>query len=206
MGLEADWQGAWQRDTATVGPCNSVGTPAAFFFPFDLGTGNCLSDEHKLTNFETARARVGYLMNSNGLLYVTGGFAWGTVKDSFAYSNTINPAAGPVTLGVPLPAPFFGATADFSHAKSGWAIGGGAEAKLYGPWSLKLEYLYVDLGSVTDTFGVAPNPAFFVPVGATGAPAVTTYAITSSSRFTDNIIRVGLNYQFGSYAVPVVTK
>jgi hypothetical protein len=42
------------------------------------------------------------------------------------------------------------------------------------------------------------NPAFWTPA----VLAASTYAVTSSSR--DNILRVGLNYQFGS--TPVVTK
>ena len=57
--------------------------------------------------------------------------------------------------------------------------------------SLKLEYLYVDLGSATDTFGVPINPAFF---GAAFA-AVSTYTVSSSSRFRDHVIRIGLNYK-----------
>jgi hypothetical protein len=33
-----------------------------------------------------------------------------------------------------------------------------------------------------------------------------TGAITTHTRFTDNIVRVGLNYKFGNYYAPVVTK
>jgi hypothetical protein len=33
-----------------------------------------------------------------------------------------------------------------------------------------------------------------------------TGAITTHTRFTDNIVRVGLNYKFGDYYAPVVTK
>jgi outer membrane immunogenic protein len=54
-------------------------------------------------------------------------------------------------------------------------------------WTWKLEYLYLDLGSV-DT---APTPF------AVGMPGVVTAGtFTTHTHFTDNIVRVGLNYQF----------
>ena len=56
-----------------------------------------------------------------------------------------------------------------------------------GPWTAKLEYLYVDLGTVGNTF--------------TGIGAFAPLA--TNSRVTDNIARVGLNYRFGG---PVVAK
>ena len=49
---------------------------------FGTAFGQCLTDEQKLTNLGTARARGGVLINQS-LWYVTGGLAWGTVKDSY---------------------------------------------------------------------------------------------------------------------------
>jgi opacity protein-like surface antigen len=66
----------------------------------------------------------------------------------------------------------------------------GVETKLAGPWSLKVEYLFVDLSDTTDTFAIGLNPAF---TGAAVA-AASAFNVTSSSHFYDNIIRVGLNY------------
>ena len=45
----------------------------------------------------------------------------------------------------------------------GWTWGSGLEAQLAGNWSLKTEYLYVDLGKVENTFstffdGTATSP------------------------------------------------
>jgi len=53
-------------------------------------------------------------------------------------------------------------------------------------WSTKLEYLYVDLGTVTNSLSV--------PL--TGTPGAA-YTLTSSSHVQDHLIRVGLNYRFG---------
>ena len=51
-------------------------------------------------------------------------------------------------------------------------------------FTAKLEYLYLDLGTYTDTF--------VIPAAAAG----NTVTTTSTSHFTDHILRVGLNYKF----------
>jgi outer membrane immunogenic protein len=72
------------------------------------------------------------------LFYVTGGFAYGAVKNDISISG-----APTVTL---------------SASKAGWTAGAGLETPftllgLFGPnWTSKTEYLCVDLGSVNDTF------------------------------------------------------
>ena len=62
---------------------------------------------------------------------------------------------------------------------SGWTIGGGTEVALGPNWSAKLEYLYVDLGTVNNTVVV------------TGAPS-----LTDSARVQMNVVRAGVNYRF----------
>jgi hypothetical protein len=51
------------------------------------GFGYCLSDEAKITSFGTERLRAGMLAGDS-LWYATGGVAWGTVKDSFAFAGS----------------------------------------------------------------------------------------------------------------------
>ena len=142
-----------------------------------------------------ARARGGVVVNDS-LWYVTGGAAWATVNENLALSSNFNPAAG----GGILASPFVAGTnlAAFSHTKSGWTIGGGVETRLWGGWSAKLEYLYVDLGSVTDAFVIAGNPGFNTTAGAgaTTAGAGNTFTVTSSTHIRDHIVRVGMNYKF----------
>ena len=55
-----------------------------------------------------------------------------------------------------------------------------------------LEYLYVDLGTVNGSFQTA--------IGGLGGGVLSS---NYSSRITDNILRVGVNYKFGG---PVVAK
>jgi opacity protein-like surface antigen len=76
----------------------------------------------------------------------------------------------------------FSASQSFEAAvtKTGWTVGGGIEGAVpdtHVTW--KVEYLYMDLGTANYTFN---NPLL-------GTILVSTH-------FTDNIVRVGLNYQF----------
>ncbi len=98
--------------------------------------GNTLIDQ-KLLWFGTARGRLGYSAGG-ALFYVTGGGAWGDVKDSITQT---------------------GGAASFSHTAAGFAVGAGIENRfdvfgLLGPnWTTRTEYLLLDLGSVNDTLG-----------------------------------------------------
>lgn len=51
--------------------------------------------------------------------------------------------------------------------------------------SAKLEYLYVDLGTVSNAF-VTP---------------LTGSVFAASERVTEHVVRVGLNYKFGYYPI-----
>ena len=73
-----------------------------------------------------------------------------------------------------------------SDFRAGWTVGAGVEAGITPNWTFKVEYLYVDLGS-REMFNVVP-----------GVPETVS--------FTANIIRLGLNYKFGNYYAPVITK
>jgi outer membrane immunogenic protein len=112
------------------------------------GSTTCdgLSCETKNSWLATVRGRLGYAAG-RFMPYVTGGGAFGDIK------NTIAP------LG------------SASETKTGWSAGGGLEYHFNGPWSAKLEYLYVDLGR--------------------GAPIAG-----SDADLTANIVRAGINYHF----------
>jgi outer membrane immunogenic protein len=145
-----------------------------------VGTG-LFTANYKLDWFGTARGRVGFLADPRVLLYATGGLAFGEVS-----------ATAPL---IPL---------SWGSTRAGWTVGAGAEVAIDPHWSVKLEYLYMDLGN----FGSSSATATTV-VTQLGVPVrfntVTTTTLTSafSSRFTDNILRVGVNYRFGD---PVVAK
>ena len=64
-----------------------------------------------------------------------------------------------------------------TETKAGWTLGGGVEFAIAGPWTAKVEYLYVDLG----------NGSCGITVCTAGAADV---------EFRANLVRAGLNYRF----------
>jgi outer membrane immunogenic protein len=114
----------------------------------------------------TVRGRLGAVF-SQALLYVTGGLAIGTVKTSGSFGHF----GGTVIE-----------TASETTTRAGWTIGGGLEYAFAPNWSAKIEYLYVDLGTFDLTLPSSPA----------GAPDSTTV----HNRYTDNVVRAGLNFQF----------
>jgi outer membrane immunogenic protein len=168
FGLEADIQGTSQRSTANLPPvAGLIGGPLALAIPFT----STASLTEKLPWFGTARARLGLLTTPSWLLYVTGGLAFGEVTTSGTISSTTTTPAGTATVT---------SSASNNTTKAGWTVGAGAEWKVAPQWTVKLEYLYIDLGTVTSSF--VGNGAFS--------------ALGISSRVTDNIARVGVNYHF----------
>ena len=58
-------------------------------------------------------------------------------------------------------------------------------------WTLKAEYLYYDLGSVSSG---SPNLVF--NVAGFASPTFSAVNIGSSAHFNGNIVRAGINYKF----------
>jgi outer membrane immunogenic protein len=112
----------------------------------------------KIDFLGTSRLRLGYAMDRT-LLYATGGMAWAHVK------------ANESSAGVLLVAP------DTYHV--GWTIGGGLEYAFDRRWSVKVEYLYADLGKYNNIAGVN---------------------IIRSGDLTLSTVKAGLNYRFGDPA------
>ncbi len=77
-----------------------------------------------------------------------------------------------------------------SSTNVGWTVGAGIEGAIGGNWTAKLEYLYVDLGKA--------NGSFLTTSAALGGSVLTS---SYSSKITDNVLRVGVNYRFDSAVV-----
>jgi len=88
----------------------------------------------------------------------------------------------------------------FSNTRVGWTAGGGIEWLFAPNWSVKAEYLYYDLGSVT--YGLSPLQNFN-----SAGTLFTSGSPFSRTRFTGNIVRAGLNYHFNLWGPgPIVAK
>jgi outer membrane immunogenic protein len=166
FGLEADIQGSGEKGSSSF-ICVACAND---------GTNITSNLTQKLNWFGTVRGRAGVLVTPSVLLYGTGGLAYGELQTGGSITgNNVN--------GVPVTVVFPGA----SSTRAGWTVGAGVEGKIAGNWTAKLEYLYMDLGSVNAG-----------PIATTILVPVRTNAGASySSHFTDNILRVGINYQFG---------
>ena len=194
-GLEADFQGTGQEDSATgsgrFGPVSGVFPGGAS--PNSVSGTASGELTSKLTWLGTVRGRVGFVADGNpGVLwYGTGGLAYGQFKTSFAGT-----ASGTCSGGVCGTTEGFTGTVAFggSHTKVGWTAGAGIEADLGNSWRWKVEYLYVDLGTASDTFAISGNACHIL-----NTPNCTSFAGAAavSSRMTDNIIRLGFNRRFG---------
>jgi outer membrane immunogenic protein len=155
FGIEADIQGASLEDNKTC---------------FDCGGAPSLVHNAKLPWFGTVRGRLGYSVGPS-LFYATGGLAYGSVKNSIDLTGIDS--------------------VSFTQTRTGWTVGAGIETPftllgLFGPnWTSKTEYLYVDLGRVTNGFTLNATPGVL------------------STDVQQHIFRTGLNYHFNA---PVVAK
>jgi outer membrane immunogenic protein len=173
VGLEGDIQGTGEKGTRNFLCPTGVCTPTFGQIAVFPGPAVPAALSQKIDWFGTVRGRVGFLAAPTVLLYATGGLAYGGVNSS-------------ETLGA-VPVGF-----SSSSTNVGYTVGAGVEGVIGGNWTAKLEYLYVDLGKVSGSF-------------LTTIPALGGGFLTSnySSRITDNVLRVGVNYKFGG---PVVAK
>ena len=176
FGLETDLQWTGQRGSTSF--CLTAACPLGSFV---------VNADYKLQWFGTARARAGWLVDPRVLLYVTGGAAYGQVKADYA--------AG--ILGLPLLA------SSVSTTRLGWTVGGGIEGMLSPNWTVKAEYLYVDLGTTASGALGGATTTILANVPGQGFTTVidTTFAGTARARVRDNIVRIGINYHFLPEAV-----
>jgi hypothetical protein len=125
------------------------------------------------------------------MIYVTGRRVMG-IDTSEAAGEIVGMQIKGLRGSTEVYASFTPGTAAFgaSGTNVGFSVGGGIEGRLswLSPnWTWKVEYLYLDLGSL-DT--AAPFSATF------GVESTATGTVTTHTHFTDNIVRAGLNYQF----------
>lgn len=182
IGLEADFQGI--ASNHAVGGFAGSGVPVGF--PGETIVSS-LESTKSLDYLGTVRGRIGYLFTPTLLIFGEGGLAYGSVNASTSIWQGNEPFL-----------PAFGSFGRFSNTLVGWTAGGGAEWQFMPNWSVKVEYLYYDLGR--ETFGMTPL-AFASP------GLLYSSSPFSTTRFNGNIVRAGLNYHFNwGWPAPVVAK
>ena len=133
-----------------------------------------LETSSKIDWLATFRTRVGWAFDRS-LIYVTGGLAVG----KHAFRQHI------VQLNLPMQE--YTETGAFDDTSVGWTLGAGFEHALSKQWSLKFQYLHVDLGSHSTTSAgtCLLSPAF-------------CEAFTGSHKadLTLDTVSAGINYRF----------
>jgi len=174
-GFETDFQLSGQNGnadgtyTCSIAICQN-GNPTFATAPAAARPVAITTFNQKLDWFGTLRGRLGAAVTPAVVVYATGGLAYGHIK-------TDGTITGQTGAGATTSSTFGGST-----TKAGWTVGAGVEWKVSGNWSAKVEYLYMDLGTVSTNGSLATN---FIPLN-------TAF----SSKITDNILRAGVNLKF----------
>jgi outer membrane immunogenic protein len=156
-GLEIDFDGADLTSSTTFTP-----------IPPPVGTATL---DKKIDELASARARLGYLIFPNFLLYGTTGIGWG--HDRITTSAVTVPIA---TLEA-------SQTSDLNQF--GWVVGAGLEYKFANNWLIRGEWLHYDFGRV-----IVPNSN-----GVLNGP--NNFAIDNSNvRTTVDVARAALSWKF----------
>jgi outer membrane immunogenic protein len=178
VGVETDFDWAGIRGT---------GTSNFIFGGFPPAPSNFVASQ-RIDWFGTIRGRLGYFPMDRLLAYATGGFAYGGIAENVA----LNTSAGNN---------LFTATAGFQcsfttgsncflgnsvRIAPGFAVGGGIEYAMWNNVNVKAEYLFVSLDK--DVVNVIAQTGG-------GTPASFSAAF---SRPEFHVIRLGVNYKFGS--------
>jgi outer membrane immunogenic protein len=132
-----------------------------------LAGGGALTSHQEINWFGTLRPRFGYTVTPSMLVYGTGGLAYGDV--SYSANTDFRPA---FTAFYP---------ASVSKTKVGWTVGAGVEYAIAKNWTVKTEYLYMDLGdqsAIGSSIGAAP------------------FQVGYNWETTAHIVNVGMNYKF----------
>ena len=125
--------------------------------------------------YGTVRARLGFLPTQNILIYATGGVAYGETSASHTSADLTNNG-------------FISGRGSASEHHIGWAAGAGGELMLANNWTVRAEWIHVDLGKAdyhlkgTNYYANPP-----VPYSTDAFPADLTF----------DVFRLGVNYKFG---------
>lgn len=162
FGLEADFNSMNADDSRT----------ASAAYPCCVGTGFTVSQKTSVSNLFTFRARMGVAHN-NSLFYVTAGWAQAKLEMDDTFTDT-----------------FAAANESFkdSSTTSGLVYGAGYEHSFGNNWSMKVEYLYADLGNLS---GSSDNLTVAGPV----SYPTNVFTHTTNDLQID-MLRIGVNYRF----------
>ena len=217
FGVEADIQGSGIRGSGanaifndsvapTITPISPV-CQANAMNQAGVAGGVCAGrNDLEVDWFGTVRGRLGYAFG-NTLLYGTGGFAAGGVKATSLYTdNNIFNIGGPIGGVGAATNHLQVARVSNSATNTGWTAGAGIEVKLSPSWSLKGEYQFINLGTISSGPGEIVIPGAVAPTPCATPGDVRCLHLTSSKDVDFHTVRVGVNYYFNAPQAPLPLK
>jgi outer membrane immunogenic protein len=154
VGIEAD--ASWSDINGSSSEDGDIGGPVTY------------NSDLSLDWLATVRLRGGFALD-RALIYGTGGFAFAQMNYEYDITD-----AGDVEL----------ISGDIDENLTGWTVGGGVEYAATENFTVKLEYLYTDLGDFDDSTTIVADPN--IPDG--------TYSIDGDVTF--HTVKLGANYKF----------
>jgi outer membrane immunogenic protein len=180
-GLQAGYN--WQAGTVVfgiegdIGQMKMSGTSVSTFDSTDgrnrptvFGSGVGFSTDW----LATLRGKIGVSVTPNVLLYGTAGLAFSRATIAQAYSQQTALTGFSNVIGTSV-----------EDTKLGYTLGAGAEVALDRNWSIKAEYLYVNLGSMDASSKLTDSTSTRTPTN-----------FSSTADLTSSVGRVGFNYKF----------
>ncbi len=152
-----NWVLGIEADIAATDFDNSVTLPSS---------GRPVTASERMSWLGTLRGRIGFTPAARWLVYGTGGLAYAHTELSTSLSNINGCAGNNCQVG------------STSGWQTGWAAGVGAEWAFLNNWTMRIEYLHFDLGSVSH------------PMTDPGFP----FVFTARAGLEGDVVRVGVNY------------
>ena len=200
FGLETDFQGVAGASSNSPTLYNVMSVPNNNSNAYREAW---LNNSSSLNYLGTVRARLGYLVTPSLLIYGTAGFAYGGVTSSSSVFSINHSTYTEIRADQHSAGAAFGGSNTLSNVTVGWTAGAGLEWMLLPSWSIKAEYLYYDIGTVSNNYDNLSR--FRYPDGVT-PQLLYTVRNYSNTHYNGNIVRAGINYHFNLASTPVVAK
>ena len=135
-----------------------------------------ISESFRSNILSTVRGKIGYTPVDNWLIYATGGLAIAKVEyaDELCFTTAFLATCN---------------TASSRSWRAGWAAGAGVEWKWWSAWSVKLEYMHIEVDRNYPSVAVL---TVFLP-----GLVIPNSSIQHHRSLSEDIVRVGLNYKLG---------